>query len=260
MSNTLSADGRPPLGRGYLAAGRELALHRAGAGGPAVVFLPGAGLIGLDYLNVHEAISRRTTSVLYDRAGTGWSQAAALPRSAAEVAGELRDLLRAAGVTPPYVLVGHSLGGAYARRYAQLFPGEVAGLVLLDPAHEGYLSGSPRQNLVDQVRMIAALLGAAFNIKGFYRPMFERMFALWPASLRAILADYHVRSWRRTRKRGTWTVRFWLRSATAATWPGADGGADRHGGRSVHGPVRLRATYMSALNSFIRRRSTRRSP
>ena len=82
MSNTLSADGRPPLGRGYLAAGRELALHRSGRGGPAVVFLPGAGLIGLDYLNVHDEIARRTTCVLYDRAGTGWSQAIALPRSA----------------------------------------------------------------------------------------------------------------------------------------------------------------------------------
>ncbi|WP_310715980.1 alpha/beta fold hydrolase [Streptomyces lydicus] len=52
------------------------------------------------------------------RAGTGWSSPAALPRTATEVVDELRALLRAAAVPGPFVLVGHSLGGAYARNYA----------------------------------------------------------------------------------------------------------------------------------------------
>src|SRR5205823_4619327 len=64
-------------------------------------------------------ISEFTTSVLYDRAGTGWSDPAALPRTAAEVATELRDLLHAAGVPGPYLLAAHSVGGAYARRFAR---------------------------------------------------------------------------------------------------------------------------------------------
>jgi pimeloyl-ACP methyl ester carboxylesterase len=41
-------------------------------------------------------------------------------------------------VPAPYLLVGHSLGGAYVQRYAQRFPDEVAGLLLLDPAHEDW--------------------------------------------------------------------------------------------------------------------------
>jgi hypothetical protein len=105
----------PPRGRLYEAGGRRLMLHRSGVGGPAVVFLPGAGQVGLDYLNIHERAAELTTSVLYDRAGTGWSQWAQLPRTAAEVTSELRDLLRAAEVPAPYMLVGHSLGGGRRR-------------------------------------------------------------------------------------------------------------------------------------------------
>ena len=71
-----------------------------------------------------------------------------LPRRSAEVIDELRALLTVADVPAPY-LVGHSLGGLYARHYAQRYPGEVSGLVLLDPAHEDYNAYMPK-DLVDQ--------------------------------------------------------------------------------------------------------------
>ena len=73
-------DADPPLGRRFDVAGRSLALHRSGSGGPTVVFLPGAGLTGLDFLNVHAEVARFATAVIYDRGGTGWSDAAPLPR------------------------------------------------------------------------------------------------------------------------------------------------------------------------------------
>jgi pimeloyl-ACP methyl ester carboxylesterase len=187
----------PPLGRRYAAAGRQLLLHRAGAGGPAVVFLSGAGLIGLDFLNLHDAVARFATSVIYDRAGTGWSDSVTLPRSAADAARELRQLLAAAEVAPPYVLVGHSLGGAYARRFAQLFPSDVAGVVLLDPAHEGYAS-MPAQPLPTQLLQGLKLLPALLDMRRFYRPMFTRMLATWPDGLRERLIDYHLAHWSRT--------------------------------------------------------------
>ena len=187
----------PPLGRRYQVAGRRLVLHRGGSGRPAVVFLPGAGLIGIDFLNLHEAVSRFATSVIYDRAGTGWSEAIALPRSAADAARELRDLLRVAGVAAPYVLVGHSLGGAYARRFAQLYPNDVAGVVMLDPAHEGYAQ-MPSQPLLTQLWQGAKLLPALLDMRRFYRPMFTRMFATWPPELRERLIDFHVINWRET--------------------------------------------------------------
>jgi len=123
----MTTEGAPPLGRYYDVAGRRLLLHRSGSGSPAVVFLPGGGAVGLDYLNVQERAAQLTTSVIYDRAGTGWSDRVELPRSSAEVTGELRELLRTAGVPGPYLLVGHSLGGFYARHYAHRFPAAVSG-------------------------------------------------------------------------------------------------------------------------------------
>lgn len=92
------ATARPPIGRLYDVDGRRLWLHRSGTGGPAVVFLPGASAVGLDYLNIHDSISEFTTSVLYDRGGTGWSDPVGLPRTAAEGRHELQDVLHAAGV------------------------------------------------------------------------------------------------------------------------------------------------------------------
>lgn len=179
-----------PLGRFYQIEGRRLLLHRSGTGGPAVVFLPGAGLVGLDYLNIHDRIREFTTSVLYDRGGTGWSDPADLPRTAVQVASELQLLLRAADVPGPYVLVAHSLGGAYARRYAQLFPDEVAGLVYLDAFHEDWdtylperLHIRPQKEPSDLQLRLIRLLG-----RGYYR----RIFAQWPREVRERLIERHL--------------------------------------------------------------------
>jgi pimeloyl-ACP methyl ester carboxylesterase len=159
-----------------------------------VVFLPGAGLIGLDYLSIHEAVSGWTTSVIYDRAGTGWSDPIALPRSAADVAAELRALLKLAQVPGPYVLVGHSLGGAYARRFSQLYPEDAAGLVMLDPSHEGYAT-LPPPGLSAQLRQAAGVLKLLPRPSNFYRPLFERMLAAWPEPAKTTLIGYHLRAW-----------------------------------------------------------------
>src|SRR5579872_2061219 len=99
-------DSAPPLGRLYDVAGRRLALYQSGTGGPPVVVVPGAGLVGLDYLNIHDRVADFTTSVIYDRAGTGWSDPVELPRTATAVSTELRNLLHAAGMPAPYLLVG----------------------------------------------------------------------------------------------------------------------------------------------------------
>jgi pimeloyl-ACP methyl ester carboxylesterase len=194
--------GAPPRGRLYDVEGRRLLLHRSGTGGPVVVFAPGAGLIGLDYLNIHDQISQFTTSVLYDRAGTGLSDPVELPRSATEVADELRSLLHAAGVPAPYLLVGHSLGGIHARRYAQRFPDEVAGLLLLDPAHEDYPAHTPKQTLLGKLRLGFALVRVLLHFRRLYLGIFERMFAGWPDSMRELLIEYHLRSWRKTPQEG----------------------------------------------------------
>jgi pimeloyl-ACP methyl ester carboxylesterase len=112
-------------------------LHHAGTGTPAVVFEAGGDAFGLDYFNILDPIARRTTAVLYDRAGSGWSDSVEGKRGAAEIVTDLHEGLRLAGIDGPYVLVGHSLGGLLVRVFAQHFPQGVVGLVLVDPATAG---------------------------------------------------------------------------------------------------------------------------
>ncbi len=183
----------PPVGAHYDVGGRRIFLLKAGAGRPAAVFLPGGGMMGLGYYNVHAKAAELTTSVVYDRGGTGWSDPVPLPRTATEVVNELRGVLRAASVPAPYLFVGHSLGGLYARRFAQLWPTEVSGLLLLDPAHEDYSANTP-ESVRQMEKEWAAKPMPEFTpeqIQGF-RPLFAEMLADWPAEIREALIDRHV--------------------------------------------------------------------
>ncbi|MGH7712691.1 MAG: alpha/beta hydrolase [Gemmatimonadaceae bacterium] len=138
-----------------------------------------------------------TTSVLYDRAGTGWSDSVELPRTAADVIAELRALLAVAKVPPPYLLVGHSLGGAYARHYAQRYPGEVASLLLIDPAHEDSSAHYPKEVIEMQEQFNAQPIpDLPLEYLAFWRDVFAEKLARWPTQVRRSLIDYHVRAWR----------------------------------------------------------------
>jgi pimeloyl-ACP methyl ester carboxylesterase len=81
---------------------------------------------------VPQALARDATVFAYNRPGYGASAPAATPRDGRTVVEELRRLLRAKGLFPPYVLVGHSLGGLYMQLFARAYPDEVRGLVLVD--------------------------------------------------------------------------------------------------------------------------------
>jgi len=111
------------------------------------------------------------------------------------VTDELRELLRTAGVPAPYLLVGHSLGGLYARHYAQRFPDEVAALLLLDPAHEDYDAYMPQQlnemrNAWDPDQALPDELPD--ELIQLYRGLFEQEMADWPESIRELLIERHV--------------------------------------------------------------------
>jgi len=127
-----------PLGDRVAVGTRSLWTLRSNPDAGPILFLPGAGSFGLDYYRVFDLLEERSAPILYDRAGTGWSDDAPLPRTLAEVTDEIVDLLSALGVESPVTLVGHSLGGAYAQRFAQRFPDRVARLVLVDPLHQDW--------------------------------------------------------------------------------------------------------------------------
>ncbi|MFI9379586.1 alpha/beta fold hydrolase [Kutzneria sp. NPDC052558] len=182
----------PPLGTRYGTRDGAMLVHRDGLGGPAVVFLAGGGMFGLYYWNAHNLVAEFTTSVVYDRLGTGWSDEAELPRSGTQVTDDLREVLGAAGVPGPYVLVGHSLGGLYARLYAKRFPTEVAGLVLLDPTHEDIVDRLPDEQAQWLRRTSTEDMFPPEQLdamRGAYRATFGRALADWPAEIREPLLD-----------------------------------------------------------------------
>ncbi len=128
--------------------GSRLHLHTIGDSGPSVILDAGIGASSLSWSLVQESTARFARVYAYDRAGYGWSDPPRRsngPRIASRLAEELRALLRAADVPGPYILVGHSFGGYVARLYAERWPVEVAGLVMVDspgaaewahPSHE----------------------------------------------------------------------------------------------------------------------------
>lgn len=116
--------------------GYRLRMRSAGSGVPSVVLDCGFGDRLEVWDEVFSQVARFARVVAYDRAGYGKSDPGPEPRSFTKIATELHTLLHNAGVAPPYVLVGHSMGGANIRAFAHLYQGEVAGLVYVDPLTE----------------------------------------------------------------------------------------------------------------------------
>jgi pimeloyl-ACP methyl ester carboxylesterase len=129
----------PPPGRMVDVGGYRLHVNCQGAavaGRPTVVMETGNAEPCLTWAAVQPEVAKFTRVCSYDRAGLGWSEPSPNPRTAANIVAELHTLLARAGVEPPYVLVGHSIGGMFARLYAHEHPEQVVGMVMVDAAHE----------------------------------------------------------------------------------------------------------------------------
>ncbi|MFL5238603.1 MAG: alpha/beta fold hydrolase [Rhizomicrobium sp.] len=117
--------------------GRRMNIVCTGHGSPTVIFEYGLGGHLLNWQKVQGPVSALTTACFYDRAGYGFSDPTSRPMTAQNVTDDLYWLLDKAHTRTPVVLVAHSLGGLYATLYADRFPSEVAGLVLIDPIFAG---------------------------------------------------------------------------------------------------------------------------
>jgi len=115
--------------------GAELEAVVAGSGPVTVVFENGLATALEQWEAVAATIAGRARTVRYDRRRAAPSGAVPV-RTAADLAEDLHRLLAALGVGPPYVLVGHSWGGAVARTFVHAHPADVVGLVLVDATHE----------------------------------------------------------------------------------------------------------------------------
>ncbi|MBL8555002.1 MAG: alpha/beta hydrolase [Phenylobacterium sp.] len=140
--------------------GRRINLRCVGRGSPTVILESGFSAYSRAWTKVQPALARTTRVCAYDRAGYGFSDPGPLPRDGAAIARDLDRALEAAKEEGPYVLVGHSAGGLYARLFAARRPGEVRGLVLLDPTVEA-LAPPGRDGLTGIRRRVQRCLAAA---------------------------------------------------------------------------------------------------
>ena len=129
-----SAGPAPASGRTYLVNGHRLYLNCVGSGAPTVVLFNGLGERTPSWAWVQRRVSPTTRVCAFDRAGEGWSGGKAVRQDGHQLAADAHALLHAARVEPPYVLAGHSVGGTYALVYAAQYPGQVAGIALIDSA------------------------------------------------------------------------------------------------------------------------------
>ncbi len=112
--------------------GHTLFVSCTGEGSPTVVLEAGAGAGAASFARIVPHVAATTRVCVYDRAGRGRSEPPSGPPDGPAIARDLHALLAASGNPGPYILAGHSSGGVYARFFADAFPEQVAGMVLLD--------------------------------------------------------------------------------------------------------------------------------
>ena len=187
----------PPPGQLVNVGGYRMHLYCIGQGSPTVVLDSGLGDSWLPWYKVQPAIAQFTRVCSYDRAGLGWSDASPHPRTSKVIAEELHALLHNAGMTGPFVLVGHSFGGMNVRMYARLFPAEVTGVVLVDSVHPDQQT----RRAPEQSRAIAAFL-RVLGLKADTIPFGISRLMGWcgngPAEIRPMLRTVECRTgpWR----------------------------------------------------------------
>lgn len=152
----------PPPGERVDVGGYSLHIYCTGEkGGPTVVVDAGNGDFSTGWQGIQPEVSNSARICTYDRAGYGWSDPSPHPRTATQMANELHQLLANTKIDPPYILVGHSLGGLTVRVFASQYPDEVAGMILVDAGHEDQLERLPPEylRLYDRQQSYFSMLG-----------------------------------------------------------------------------------------------------
>jgi pimeloyl-ACP methyl ester carboxylesterase len=183
----------PPPGRLWTIGGRRLHLYclQERDDGVSIVFESGIAASSLNWRRVQTEIGSVARACAYDRAGYGWSDTAPNPRTARASAADLRQLLQAARIPPPYVLVGHSFGGFVVLTFAATHPEDVSGVVLVDaitPEEWMTLSREQRRRLIGGVMF--STIGAALASVGVLRYLLNRVLEGEPELGRRVLRGF----------------------------------------------------------------------
>lgn len=150
-----------PLPAGQKADGLHFVLSGTAGDYPPVVFEHGCGVSSEVWALVYPEIAKLTQTLVYDRAGYGFSDPGPLPRTSDRCVEDLRGLVERLRIARPFILVGHSLGGFYARLYTERYPEDVAALVLIDASHEDEIRGAFPIPYLKRQRLSVRLYGLA---------------------------------------------------------------------------------------------------
>jgi len=163
----------PRVGQAVDIGGRTLNLYCSGQGTPTVILEPGGNSPGYAQLWLQAKMAAFTRTCWYDRAGVGWSDPPSSPRTSASIVSDLHEALQRAGVLPPYVMAGGSVGGQYVRIYTARYPSDVAGLVLIDTPvpdmHEPDFALGPMNRMSGSTRHLICLALPAMARFGIIR-------------------------------------------------------------------------------------------
>ena len=151
--------------------GRRLAYVRLGEGAQPIVFLSGAGMDIDSWFKVLPGVAAFGAVVAVDRLGVGKSDRPTTPQTGGVIVAAIRSLLTQSDVAPPYVLVGHSLGGLHVELFARLHPDDVAGVVLVEAASPEEAMDPLRPGLA--ARAIGSAGGAIDRLRGRPRGLDE---------------------------------------------------------------------------------------
>jgi tetratricopeptide (TPR) repeat protein len=138
--------------------GHKMYYETAGKGNVTVVFENGHGDNLLAWDDIFSEVTKFAKAIRYDRMGYGFSDSTAQPRTLKQIATELHSLLQQAKLLPPYILVGHSMGGATIRAFTSLYKDEVAGLVFVDPFTEFEANGMGKAQLEGELNSYDSVL------------------------------------------------------------------------------------------------------
>lgn len=125
--------------------GYKMHLYCVGDASPTVILESGLKNSWLSWYKVQPAVAKFTRVCSYDRAAVGWSDVQPEPPDSRNISLHLHSLLNNAGVKPPYVLAGHSIGGIHVRVYQNMYPSDVVGMVLVDSSHPDQEKRFPTQ-------------------------------------------------------------------------------------------------------------------
>ena len=149
---------------------RRLYGQLTGERGPIVILDAGLGDVSASWESIAAEVSPFARVLTYDRAGLGRSDPAPTPRTCKDMIADLRHLLVAANLHPPYILLAHSWSGINARYFANEYPDEIAGMVVVDAVHEDkYERFAEIQTEEQNIRMWAAVKDPAKNDEGIDR-------------------------------------------------------------------------------------------